>query len=231
MRKMAVYLGRSAAICFAAIAVLALPSPSIAAAAAGGKVVPTHVTAPTVTRAADGTITITDSFTSPNRRCLPAKRFTPVLATTPVNTPRFHSPFWTLLYYGTGVPSLSNAEPVGGVAIPFTPISPQRHSPYVWQAVYPGTEPVTGWRNIVNPGSYQVPGTAPDGSGVHTFTSSVAAARVVTVAGVAPPTGYTKAKDPFYHVSYRSGGTRRSLLCRVAQTPFQAQFPWAALLY
>ena len=32
-------LGCSAAICFAAIAVLALPSPSIAAAAAGGKVV------------------------------------------------------------------------------------------------------------------------------------------------------------------------------------------------
>jgi hypothetical protein len=180
----------------------------LGAPAAQGKVVPTQITVPTVSRAADGTLTITASFTSPNPRCLPAKRFGHVTASHPPGYPQIYSPFSTNLGYGDGVPSPSNPVPTAYVPIPFTPVTPAQHSPYVWRLVLPGSTEV------------QVLTQDVAGQGFHTYPSTVAAARGADTTGIAPPTGYAtkKAKDNFFHVNYTSRGQRRSLKCTSPNT-------------
>jgi hypothetical protein len=96
-----------------------------------------HKSAPTgqersVNRSADGTITLEGRYTSPNRHCLEAKRW------TKLSDGNYHNGFDAVLIFSDGIEGAS--PPDGGWLLP---VSPAGRSPYVWKAVWPGSALVT----------------------------------------------------------------------------------------
>ena len=175
----------------AAIAALCLVAliPAPAAAKRIHKTVPTHFKA-SATRAADGTITATGSFTSPNRRCLSAKRF----KATPKNGRSYVSGVLNYSNGGTAPPPVTSGAPFPGALLP---ISPPGQSPYDFQAVWPGN----GTTRVENHADPTLP---------LFYQSTVAAASALAVHGWTVPRGPQRS----YKVRYHHGGSRVVLTCR-----------------
>jgi hypothetical protein len=155
------------------------------------KSVPTHITS-SLTRAADGTVTAKVIFTSPNPRCLSADRW------KKLRSGYSHDVGGGLYYgdiYANTAPNINGAPDNNGW---LSPISPAGHSPYVWQAIWPGSLPVKV--------HVEHPGEAP-----YDYPSTVAAASGAFVFGYASPGAWG---GPYYKYAYNQGGNRIILKCQ-----------------
>lgn len=169
------------------------------------KSVPTHVSF-SATKAADGTITVEAIFTSPNPRCLEGKRFL---------QKRADGNYWVAggtLYFGGAftAPNFFNpqeviSEPFGfeGSAPPpnrglLAPVSAAGKSPYVWQAIWPGSTELatTNFYDKSLPRHYEIPVGAASG------VSLGAIARASKGQGL-----------PYYKVAFSRHGKRIILKC------------------
>jgi hypothetical protein len=173
-----------------------LPAGTAAAKPKVYRSVPTHASF-AVTRGDDGTITATVSFTS-NPRCLPAKRFKRVgkknLFPEILSTLLFGGPYTA---EGESHPagSLGEGRPPGEGT--FSPVSPPGKSPYVWEAVFPGSAPV----NVTNLQS----------TSERHYTTTVAAATALRILAAAP---VSKGQGlPYFKAAYDQGGKRIILKC------------------
>jgi hypothetical protein len=158
------------------------------------KSVPTHATY-SMTRAADGTVTAKVLFTSPNPRCLSADRWNK----RRVRGGYSHDVGGGLYYgdiYANTAPNINGAPDNNGW---LSPISPAGHSPYVWQAIWPGSLAVKV--HVEHPGT----GVAP-----YNYASTVSAASGGAVLGYAPP----GPSGNYYKYAYNEGGNRIILKCQ-----------------
>lgn len=182
-----------------ALAALTAPvvvAPSAAQARTIHKTVGTQVKF-SATKTADGTITARATFISSDGHCLSAKRF---------GGPSGRYAGSALEYGG---PS-SNGFPFGedGVGYPphygwLFPASPAGHSPYVFQAVWPGSTVVP----VDNELNHNLPGR---------YSSTVGAASAVSVSGATMDRnaeGRRTRETLFWKTSYRKGGDRIVLKC------------------
>lgn len=183
----------------AALLVVLLAGLQAAPATAKPKVyrsVPTHA-ALSVTRASDGTITAKVSFTS-NPRCLPAKRF------KRVGRKNLFPEILSSLLFGGPYTADGESHPAGslGEGRPpgegtFSPVSPPGKSPYVWEAVFPGSAPV----EVTNLQS----------NSERHYTTTVSAASALRVLAAAP---VSKGQGlPYFKAAYDQGGKRIILKC------------------
>ena len=189
-----------AALAVGIVALLALAFAAPSSAKRIYKSVPTHVTY-SATRAADGTVTSKIIFTSPNPRCLSADRWTKIKAWPG----KFVDGFAALEYGGPwarqGRSHLSGSDGTGSPALNSgwsVPISPAGKSPFVVQAIWPGSLPTT----VIN-------GLLPLEDPNYKYTSTVAAASGVAVFSYAPPSK----RYPYYKYAYNQGGNRIILKC------------------
>lgn len=168
------------------------------------KSVPTHL-ALSATRAADGTVTATGVYTSPNPRCLSAKRFQKLHKGTV-----YYNSIGAGLGYGGPWSSANTNLPIGADGfgdfpgsspLPgwLWPVSPFGQSPLVWQSIAPGNALV---KNIEDH----------SGPTIERYDSTVAAASGVDLAGDAPSGDPRNVRGPFIS-SYHQGGNRIILKC------------------
>lgn len=158
--------------------------------------VPTHA-AFSVERAPDGTITAKVSFTS-NPRCLAAKRFKRVgrrnLFPEILSSLLFGGPY-TAEGKSHAAGALGEGRPPGEGT--FSPVSPPGKSPYVWEAVFPGSSPVY----VTNLQS----------NAERHYTTTVSAATALRVLAAAP---VSKGQGlPYFKAAYDQGGKRIILKC------------------
>jgi hypothetical protein len=154
--------------------------------------VPTRATY-SLSRAVDGTVTAKVSFTSPNPRCLSADRWNK----RRVRGGYSHDVGGGLYYgdiYANTAPNINGAPDNNGW---LSPISPAGHSPYVWQAIWPGSLAVKV--------HVEHPGEAP-----YDYPSTVSAASGGAVLGYAPPGPV----GTYYKYAYNQDGNRIILKCQ-----------------
>lgn len=184
---------RFAALAVGVVGLLALVFAAPSSAKRIYKSVPTHATY-SMTRTADGTVTAKVLFTSPNPRCLSADRW---------NKRRIRGGYshdvGGGLYYGGDIrantaPNINGAPDNNGW---LSPISPAGHSPYVWQAIWPGSLAVKV--HVEHPGVDN-----------YNYASTVSAASGGVVYGYAPPGPV----GTYYKYAYNQGGNRIILKCQ-----------------
>jgi hypothetical protein len=142
------------------------------------KVASTNITL-SVKKAANGTVTARATYTSPNPRCLGAKRWKKQSDGVFEGAPEF------ALYYGES----DYARPPGGTEL--TPNSSFGRSPFVWQAVWPGSAKV-----VVERGHAKTEAEA--------FYNSTVGAAIGIDGG---------ASTPAFEDVYTSGGNKIHLKC------------------
>lgn len=186
-------------VCLAAVVGLSLLSGASAAAKPKiFKSVPTQSSF-SVTRAGDGTITAKVSYVSKDPRCLAAKRF------KRAGQKNLYPEILSTLYFGGSYTVEGKEFPVGakGSGRPpnegtFNPVSPFGKSPLVWEAVFPGSTPVS----VTN---FQ------SNSERHT-TLTVAEASGLEVLAAAP---VSKGQGlEYFKVAFNRGGKRVILECQ-----------------
>jgi hypothetical protein len=185
---------RFAVLAVGVVAVLTLAFAASSNAERIYKSVPTYL-ALSATRAADGTITAKAVFTSPNPHCLSADRW------KKLSDGHYHDVGGGLEYGGPwgGNPMGADgyAQPSGGW---LSPVSPAGKSPFVWQAIYPGSMTVEV-HDERRAGSEEA----------RDYESTVAAASGIAFGGNAPPNFKGKT---YYKYTYSQGGNRIILKCR-----------------
>lgn len=187
-------------VCVAALLFACLTAGSAAALPKVIKSVPTRATF-SATKAADGTITAKVSFTASDPRCLSGKRFLQKFADG-----NYRVAGGTLLY-GGAYSDEGISAPFGfdGFGAPpnkglFAPVSPAGKSPYVWQAIWPGSTPVliTNFHNEELDRHYE---------------TTVAAASAVNMGAIARAS--MGQGLPYFKATYNQGGKHYILKCGV----------------
>lgn len=194
MKTTTAYLGRSAAICLAAIAVLVIVP--TASAAKIHKTARTQI-AYSAQRTPDGGFSVQVTFSSPNPRCLSASRF-------PINRDGRYHYAGAIVNYGGPHPGPPGTTQYGlnGIANPplpwLSPASRFGRSPLIWQAVEEPGSAGTRVENHFNPSLFYL------------YDSTLAAGSAIELIGNAPA----------FKLKYNSPRGRVKLECaQVAGTP------------